>query len=176
MAKNLITVFGATGLQGSSVADALIATGEFKVRGVTRDTTASKALELSKKGVEMVQGDCSDVKSIRQALTGAYGVFANLVLASVEKEGDSEKEIEVGKALVDIAKELKVTHFVWSTLPDAATETKGKWQLPHFTCKGIIEAYARKAGFPYHSYVLAPGYYQNFGTIYLPKKKMKMDH
>jgi hypothetical protein len=57
MAK-LITVFGATGNQGGSVIEAVLTdpalSKEFKIRGVTRDTTKKSAQDLAKKGVEVV--------------------------------------------------------------------------------------------------------------------------
>jgi uncharacterized protein YbjT (DUF2867 family) len=56
--SKLITVFGATGNQGGSVIEAILADSElskeFKVRGVTRDTTKKTAHDLAKKGVEVV--------------------------------------------------------------------------------------------------------------------------
>lgn len=54
----LITVFGVTGNQGGSVINAILAdpqlSKEFKIRGVTRDTTKKSAQELAKRGVEVV--------------------------------------------------------------------------------------------------------------------------
>jgi uncharacterized protein YbjT (DUF2867 family) len=56
--SKLITVFGATGNQGGSLIEQLLndpATAkEFKIRGVTRDTSKPAAQELAKKGVEVV--------------------------------------------------------------------------------------------------------------------------
>ena len=56
--SKLITVFGATGNQGSSVIQAVLAdpvlSKEFRIRGVTRDTTKEAAKELASKGVEFV--------------------------------------------------------------------------------------------------------------------------
>jgi uncharacterized protein YbjT (DUF2867 family) len=56
--SKLITVFGATGNQGGSVIEQLLndaATAqEFKIRGITRDTSKPAAQELAKKGVEVV--------------------------------------------------------------------------------------------------------------------------
>lgn len=56
--SKLITVFGATGNQGGSVIDAILADSElskeFKIRGITRDTTKKSAQDLAKKGVEVV--------------------------------------------------------------------------------------------------------------------------
>jgi uncharacterized protein YbjT (DUF2867 family) len=54
----LITVFGATGNQGGSVIEAILADSqlskEFKIRGITRDTTKKSAQDLAKRGVEVV--------------------------------------------------------------------------------------------------------------------------
>lgn len=56
--SKLITVFGATGNQGGSVIEAILADSElskeFKIRGITRDTTKKSAQDLVKKGVEVV--------------------------------------------------------------------------------------------------------------------------
>ena len=55
---NLITVFGATGNQGGSVIDAILndsqLSKQFKIRGITRDTTKKSAQDLAKRGVETV--------------------------------------------------------------------------------------------------------------------------
>ncbi len=55
--SKLITVFGATGNQGGSVikqilADAVLSK-EFKIRGITRDTSKPAAQALTKQGVEL---------------------------------------------------------------------------------------------------------------------------
>jgi uncharacterized protein YbjT (DUF2867 family) len=56
--SKLITVFGATGNQGGSVIEAILAdpqlSKEFKIRGITRDTTKKSAQDLAKRGVEVV--------------------------------------------------------------------------------------------------------------------------
>lgn len=56
--SKLITVFGATGNQGGSVVEAILADAqlskEFKIRGITRDTTKKSSQELAKRGVEVV--------------------------------------------------------------------------------------------------------------------------
>jgi uncharacterized protein YbjT (DUF2867 family) len=56
--SKLITVFGATGNQGGSVIkyileDPALST-EYKIRGITRDTSKKSAQELAKRGVEVV--------------------------------------------------------------------------------------------------------------------------
>jgi uncharacterized protein YbjT (DUF2867 family) len=56
--SKLITVFGATGNQGGSVIDAILADAqlskEFKIRGITRDTSKKSAQDLAKRGVDVV--------------------------------------------------------------------------------------------------------------------------
>ena len=56
--SNLITVFGATGNQGGSVIDAILSnpqlSREFKIRGITRDTTKKTSQDLAKRGVDVV--------------------------------------------------------------------------------------------------------------------------
>jgi NmrA-like family. len=61
--SKLITVFGATGNQGGSVIDAILADGQlskdFKVRGITRDTSKKSAQELAKRGGRSCRGKIS---------------------------------------------------------------------------------------------------------------------
>lgn len=56
--SKVITIFGATGNQGGSVIDAILGdpnlSKEFKVRGITRDTTKKTAQDLVKRGVDVV--------------------------------------------------------------------------------------------------------------------------
>lgn len=56
--KNIITVFGATGTQGGSVADIFLQDPKLKsswsVRAVTRDTTKESAKKLQQKGAVVV--------------------------------------------------------------------------------------------------------------------------
>jgi NmrA-like family len=56
--SKLVTVFGATGLQGGSVIRAIQAhpklSQEFKIRGATRNVDSPAAKELASSGVEMV--------------------------------------------------------------------------------------------------------------------------
>lgn len=75
----IITVFGATGTQGGSVVDLFLARpdlqSKYSLRGITRDTSSSKAKALSSKGVEMVSATVNDIQSLRNALRGSHGVF-----------------------------------------------------------------------------------------------------
>ena len=57
MSKKIITVLGATGVQGGSVVKKFLEDPKlagWAVRGVTRSTTSDKAKALAAKGVELV--------------------------------------------------------------------------------------------------------------------------
>lgn len=74
-----ITIYGATGAQGSSVAHALLRdkTNSFSARGITRDPSSDKARKLADSGVDVVRADGLDKQSLVAAFRGSWGVFAN---------------------------------------------------------------------------------------------------
>lgn len=75
----IITVYGATGLQGGSVVESLTkdSSGAFKVRGITRNTNSEKSKSLANRGVEMIQANGLVYQQVVDALRGSWGVFAN---------------------------------------------------------------------------------------------------
>jgi len=168
--SKVITVLGATGQQGGPIVESLLASGEFKVRAVTRDVKSANAQALAKKGVEVVAGNILEPATIKKAIAGSYGLFA---VTNFWEKDQMGKEFEIGKSIIDVAKEEKITHFIWSTLPDTVKESKGKYKVPHFTHKALVEEYAKEAKFPYHTYIAAPFYYSNFQNfpLFKPKKK-----
>lgn len=79
--SKIITVFGATGNQGGSVITHLLndsqVSQEYKIRGITRDTSKPAAQELAKKGVEVVsvraQTSPSSISSSKILITRTPG-------------------------------------------------------------------------------------------------------
>ena len=159
--KKLIAVIGATGQQGSGVVHALRAGGEFKVRALTRNPDQHRKL-----ADEVVKADLDRPETLEAAFKGAYGVF--LVTNFREKGTD---ELKQAAAAVRAAKDAGVKHFVWSTLPDVEAISGGKFDVPHFTGKARIDRIVKEAGFPHHTFVIAPGYYQNFLGPLAPQKQ-----
>lgn len=51
-------------LQGGGVVDALLSQGKFKVRAISRDPQSDNAKALTRRGVEVVQGDLNDKASL----------------------------------------------------------------------------------------------------------------
>lgn len=158
--QKLIAVVGATGQQGGAVVRALQSSGQFKVRALTRNPAKHPNL-----GDEVVLADVNRPETLKAAFAGADGVF--LVTNSWEA-GASES----GQALaaVKAAKDAGVQHLIWSTLPDVETISGGKISVPHFTNKAKFEHVVSEAGFAYHTFVIAPFYYQNLIGVMAPKQ------
>lgn len=66
MAKT-IAVLGATGTQGGGVAKALLKSGEWNVRAITRNTSSTAAKALAASGAELVAANADDVDSLVNA-------------------------------------------------------------------------------------------------------------
>ena len=159
--RKLIAVIGATGQQGSGVVRALQASGQFKVRALSRNPGKHRQL-----AEEVVQADLDRPETLNAAFAAADGVF--LVTNFREKGTDEFKQ---ATAAVRAAKDAGVKHFVWSTLPNVEAISGGKFDVPHFTGKAKIDRIVKEAGFPHHTFVIAPGYYQNFVGTLAPQKQ-----
>ena len=149
--QKLIAVVGATGQQGGAVVRALQASGQFKVRALTRNPDKHPKL-----GDEVVLADFNRPETLKAAFAGAHGVF----LVTNAWEAGAE-ELKQAAAAVNAAKSAGVQHFIWSTLPNVETISEGKIHVPHFTDKAKVERLVSDAGFAYHTFVIAPFYYQN---------------
>lgn len=70
------TVVGATGAQGASVVDALIAsTQPYAIRGLTRDAESASSKRLADQGVELSTASITEPEGIAKAIDGAEIVF-----------------------------------------------------------------------------------------------------
>ncbi len=159
MTRQIITVVGGTGAQGGGVVDALLASGQFAVRVVSRNPASKSAEALEKRGIEVVKGDLLEPGSLRTAFEGAYGTF---LVTNFWDPAQMEKETDIAIGAVKEARAAGVQHFIWSTLPDAEKLTSGRLKLRHFTGKARADAAVKAAGIPRHTFVQAPFYFQNF--------------
>src|SRR5580704_10190019 len=160
-AKKLIAVVGATGQQGGAVVRALQNSAQFKVRALTRNP--AKHLQLAD---EVVAADLNRPETLKAAFAGTHGVF--VVTNAWEAGRDESKQ---ALAAVNAAKDAGVRHFIWSTLPNVQTISGGTIAVPHFTDKAKVERIVREAGFAYHTFVIAPFYYQNLLGAMTPQKQ-----
>ena len=159
--RKLIAVVGATGQQGGAVLRALQAGGQFRVRALTRNPAKHPKL-----ADEVVAADLNRPETLQAAFGGAHGVF--LVTNAWEAGSDESKQ---ALAAVNAAKNAGVQHFIWSTLPNVETISGGKIAVPHFTEKAKVDGSVREAGFAYHTFVIAPFYYQNLLGAMAPQKQ-----
>ena len=159
--KELIAVIGATGQQGGGVVHALQASGQFKVRALTRNPDKHREL-----AGEVVEADLAKPETLKAAFAGAHGVF---LVTSFQEAGTDE--LKQATAAIRAAKDAGVKHFIWSTLPDVETISGGKFNVPHFTGKAKIDRIVKAAGFENYTFVIAPFYYQNLAGALAPMKQ-----
>ncbi|OJJ89300.1 NmrA/HSCARG family protein [Aspergillus glaucus CBS 516.65] len=167
--SKLITVFGATGNQGGSVIDSILAdprlSKEFKIRGITRDTTKKSAQDLAKRGVDVVSADLGSVDSLTAALKGSHTVF---LVTNYWETMNADIEYSQGRNVTDVSKAVGVSHLIFSSLHHVKEESKGRLtHVPHFDSKANVEKYIRASGVGC-SFVL-PGYYMGNFTQMLTR-------
>jgi len=170
MSNLTITVVGATGKQGGSVARALLESGHYKVRAITRNPDSECAKKLKEKGAEIVKCDICDKTQLLQAFKGTYGVFAVTNFWD-KKCGGMENEIKLGRLMADAAKEAGVTHYIWSGLEDVEKISKGEMKMPHFTGKSKVTEYVRSKKFQILTIVEVGFYMQNLQHEFKPQLK-----
>ncbi len=159
--KKLIAVIGATGHQGGAVVRALQASGQFKVRALSRNPVKHRDL-----ADEVVEADLNRPDTLQPAFAGAHGVF---LVTSSWLEGTDE--FAQGTAAVRAAKAAGVKHFIWSTLPDVKAISGGKFDVPHFTGKAKVDRVVTEAGFANHTFAIAPFFYQNLAGAMAPQQQ-----
>jgi len=139
---------------------ALNASGQFKVRALTRNPGKHRSL-----GDEVVEADLDRPETLKGALQGAYGVF---LVTNFWEEGTDE--IKQATAAVRAAEDAAVKHFIWSTLPNVEVIGGGEFSVPHFTGKAKVDRIVAAGGFVNHTFVIAPFYYQGLVGALAPQK------
>ncbi|KAI8652457.1 NmrA domain-containing protein [Fusarium keratoplasticum] len=151
MSRNLL-ITGATGKQGGSVVEAVLArfSKDFTILAVTRNAQSPSAVRLTKKSssVKLVEGNLDDVPSLFRAANKVasgpiWGVYS--VQAAVAKGTTFEGEIRQGKALIDESIKNDVKYFVYSSVDRGGNERSwtNPTQIPHFKAKHQIEHHLR---------------------------------
>lgn len=168
--KKIIAVTGATGAQGGGLVRAILAdpNGGFAVRALTRDVNSDNARALAAAGAEVVAADIDDLKSMKNAFTGAYGAFC---VTFFWAHFSAEKEIAEAKIMAEAAKFAGVKHVIWSSLEDTRRylpiddnrmpTLHEKYNVPHFDGKGEADEAFRSLGLPV-TILLTSFYWENF--------------
>jgi uncharacterized protein YbjT (DUF2867 family) len=151
--KDTILVIGATGNQGRSVIRALSKFPNFAIRGLVRQPSSEAAKRLAQAGVELVQGDMDDRKSLENAMKGVYGVF------SYQNMNDGvQKEEERGKRVAHAAKFAEVPHFIYSSVGGADRNT----DVSYFLSKWRIETFIKELDLPNYTIFRPVAFMDNF--------------
>lgn len=163
--KPLITITGVLGKQGRSVAHTLLASGRYRVRGITRRIDSPDALSLAAQGMELVNIPLApgNQSAFREAFHGSQGVF--LLTPNIVPPADHE--FELGRELADAAVDAGVRHIVFSSLENVDQISGGKLFAPHFTDKARIEAYIRTLPVA-SSFIYMAFFYTNLIEFYTP--------
>lgn len=153
----LVTVYGATGTQGRSVIKSLLQnkSGQFRLRGITRNPESDSAKSLAALGANMVKLGGLDKEEIVTAFKGSWAIFLN-TMPGLAVNGLSEKDI--GKLLIDAAAEAGVEYVVYSGLASAYKATNGDVPCSDFDEKAIISEYVKTKGFK-GAIIASPGSY-----------------
>ncbi|KAK6615420.1 hypothetical protein ACHAPC_011034 [Botrytis cinerea] len=147
--SKILTVIGATGAQGGSVVASALKSGYYKVRGVTRNVESAAAKALTAKGVEMVTADTNDVASLVKAFEGSYAIFVVTDFQTPFTTKDIEETITIestqGINCANAASKITtLEHYIWSTLPNTQKISNGKFSVPHFESKLMVDKYIRQ--------------------------------
>jgi uncharacterized protein YbjT (DUF2867 family) len=165
-----VLVAGATGQQGGAVADRLLSGdhGDFEVHALSRSPESDACQLLAEQGATIVEGDLGEKDTLRPAVEDVDAVFCVTQFFTAGHEG----EVEHGTNLAEVAADVGVEHFVFSSVGGAERDTS----IPHFDSKYEVEERIRDLGLP--ATIIRPVFFmQNFegqreditdGTLALP--------
>ena len=140
----IITVFGATGIQGGGLVRAILAdpARRFAVRAVTRRPDSVAARAFVRAGAIVVGADLDDAGAVRRAMDGAYGAYC---VTSFWQHDAPDVELARVAVMARAAAHAGLAHVIWSTLEDTRRliplgtrmpVLKGRYNVPHFDAKG----------------------------------------
>lgn len=149
----MLLLTGVTGKTGGASAQALLKKG-IKFRAIVRN--AEKAAALKAAGVELVIGDVTDRAVLEQAMAG---VDKALMVCP-----NGEKQLDIEKQFVDVAKKAGVKHVVKMSSIEAVADAKAPIPKIHYAS----EQYLQQSGLAWT--MIKPNFFmQNFlgsaGTI-----------
>lgn len=194
-ADRIILVIGATGAMGSKVVEHLLTDTEnkWKIRAFTRNINSDRALALAKSNqVELFQGNTNNAEDIKAAMQGVYGVYCNTDMWGTRNPADfpdemsfleasRDAEIIQGKLILDVAKQLDVQHFVYSSLDHMHRLSGGQLSVPHSDAKGIVQDYIHQQQiqddwYRHHITILVTtSYFENLQSNFKPQQRSTDD-
>ncbi|TEY49875.1 hypothetical protein BOTCAL_0282g00010 [Botryotinia calthae] len=147
--SKILTVVGATGAQGGSVVASALKSGDYKVRGITRNVESAAAKALTAQGIEMVAADVNDMASLVKAFEGSHAIFVVTDFFAPFATKDAEEVVTIESThgincAKAASKTITLEHYIWSTLPDSQKISSGKFSVPHLQSKSKVDKYIRQ--------------------------------
>jgi nucleoside-diphosphate-sugar epimerase len=167
--KPLITVVGAASKQGRSVAHALLDSGRYRVRALTRRRDSQLAQVLAQRGADVVAAPLQPggQAELTAAMRGSAGAF--LMTPPIVKVPPADDEFTLGQELANAAVAAGVEHVVFSGLENVEARTGGTKWAPHFTDRARVESYIRSLPIR-SSFVYLAFFYTNILEYYVPQR------
>lgn len=168
--KRLITVAGASSKQGRSVATALLASGRYRVRALSRHADSAPMRQLAALGAEVVVVplELGRQSQLTAALRGSHGAYL-MTPPTTPASPPEQPELTLGYELADAAQAAGVQHVVWSGLENVDMRTAGALWVPHFTEKALVEDYIRTLPM-LSSFIHLAFFYSNILEYYVPQR------
>ncbi|KAI9147327.1 putative hscarg dehydrogenase [Paramyrothecium foliicola] len=146
--SKIVTVVGATGVQGASVVEALLDNPTYTIRAITRNGQSDAAKALAAKGVSVVEADIDSIESLKAAFAGSHSIFAvtnffeTLITKGIEES--MKRETRQGINLADAAAATdSLEHYVWSTLPNSKQNSGGKLAVAYYESKNQVDSHIK---------------------------------
>ncbi len=159
MQKLKVLVAGATGRQGSAVAQWLLANGH-DVIALSRNLAHPTAMRLMRRGARLAWSTFEDQATLEESMQGCDGLFLMTTPAAGE-----EAETHQGTTMANAAAAAGVAHVVFSS-EAPASEPRG---VAHFDSKHAIERHLAELAVPHT--VVAPTFFMEnlLGAWYLER-------
>ena len=163
--RKIFVVIGITGNQGGSVARTFLKDSEmrskYRLRGISRNPSSSRARDLASQGVEMVSADLHDPHSLLKAFEGAYAIFSvtdfwapyldEKIQAKAHEQGKHigqlcyELEYEQGRNIADAASRIReLERLVVSMVSSTKKSSNGRYdKIWHFDSKADMIIYVK---------------------------------
>lgn len=147
--------------QGASVADTFLNEPNWRIRGITRDTSKPAAQALTARGIEMVCGDLDHPDTLAAAFAGAHAIFVMTDFWQPFFDPSNKKKLKEGQTMNEFCFDIEVQHgkncanaaakvetlerYVCSALSDAKKWSKGKYTwVYHFDGKAKVVEYIKE--------------------------------
>ncbi|MEO8444771.1 MAG: SDR family oxidoreductase [Gammaproteobacteria bacterium] len=158
----MLLLTGVTGKTGGASAQALLKKG-VPLRAIVRN--AEKAAALKAAGVELVIGDVTDKAVLEKAMVGVDKAFMTMP--------NGEKQLELEKQFIDVAKQAGVKHIVKMSSMEAVANAKAPIPKIHYASEQYLQGSGLdwtmiKPNFFMQNFLGSAGTIKEQGKFFLP--------